>query len=58
MKKWRGEATTVLERLRAENDSLQGRVRRLDSIVDTAEHVVRFLGKLDDVIAIAAKLLV
>ena len=52
---WVGSAQSVVDKLRKANDKLQANVREIEKDTDTAKNVVKLLGHVDDVIAIAAK---
>jgi hypothetical protein len=55
--KWNGRATELREQIRSHNTRLQDQIRDIEKQIKTAERVVKALGYIDDLIALARKLL-
>jgi len=53
---WIGDAATVKRNMQAATDNVNQSVKDIQSNVNTAQNIVKALGYLDQVIAIAAKL--
>ncbi len=53
---WIGDAATVTKNMQAATDNVSRSVKAIRSNVNTAQNIVKALGYLDRVIAIAAKL--
>ena len=54
---WNGQAATVLGEIRSSNQKLQRQIRSIRDQIDSAERFMKALGTLDELIAIAAKVL-
>ena len=56
-REWNGRAAAIADEIRSHNRRLQDQIREIERELQNAERIVKALGYLDDVIAIAGRLL-
>jgi hypothetical protein len=53
---WIGDANVLRDKITTNNDEIDKCIQKIQSDVDTAQNIVKAIGYLDDIIAIAAAL--
>ncbi len=56
-KEWHGKAKLLLNDIRAENEKLQRRIRKIETSISRAENVVKALGHIDGLVGIGKRIL-